>query len=383
MDHVEMTRLIICGGGLAGGLAAIAIAKRRPDVDLLLVEQATSVGGNHIWSFFDSDVPADCRWLVEQIAFKRWPDHEVRFPDRHRILPVGYNSIRSDDLDAAVRSSLRPDQLLTGAAVTEIAADHILVGGIRMEGDCIIDARGLRTMGSLALGWQKFLGRIHHYPAGHEVARPMIMDGTVEQRDGFRFIYLLPLTPHELLIEDTYYSSSPVLDRSRLSETIAAAALQFGESVAVHEEDGVLPVVISGELDDLWPASDGVPRLGLAGGFFHPTTGYSLPDALENAVALSGVKCVTTRNVYSLLRHRADTVWKERKFFQLLNRLLFRAADDEERYRVLEHFYRLPPAVIQHFYAARLTPLDKIRILSGRPPVPIGKAIAAIRAKAA
>ena len=379
-----MSRLIICGGGLAGGLAAIAIAKRRPDIDLVLVEQESRLGGNHIWSFFDSDVSADCRWLIEQIAAKRWPDHEVHFPSRHRILLIGYNSIRSDDLDAAVRSSLRPGQLLTGAAVTEIAGDHILVDGTRVDGDCIIDARGIRTMGSIDLGWQKFLGRIHRYPAGHGVPRPMIMDGTVEQRDGFRFVYLLPLTPNELLIEDTYYSSSPVLDRSRLSEAIAFAASQFGEpATIVHEEHGILPVVIGGELGDLWPAGDNVPRLGLAGGFFHPTTGYSLPDALQNAVALSGVKSVTTANVYSLLRHRADTVWKQRRFFQLLNRMLFRAADDHNRYLILEHFYRLPPKIIERFYSARLTALDKIRILSGRPPVPIGKAIAAIRAKAA
>ena len=36
--------LIIVGGGLAGSLAALAIAARRPDVPLLLVEVATALG---------------------------------------------------------------------------------------------------------------------------------------------------------------------------------------------------------------------------------------------------------------------------------------------------------------------------------------------------
>jgi lycopene beta-cyclase len=63
--------------------------------------------------------------------------------------------------------------------------------------------------------------------------------------------------------------------------------------------------------------------------------------------------------------------------------MLFHAAEPRLRYRVLEHFYRLPEAVIARFYAARLTRLDKLRILSGRPPVAIGRAIAAMRGKAA
>ena len=46
--------VVIAGGGLAGCLAAFALAMRRPDVPLLLLEQETRFGGNHIWSFFDT-----------------------------------------------------------------------------------------------------------------------------------------------------------------------------------------------------------------------------------------------------------------------------------------------------------------------------------------
>jgi lycopene beta-cyclase len=63
--------------------------------------------------------------------------------------------------------------------------------------------------------------------------------------------------------------------------------------------------------------------------------------------------------------------------------MLFRAAEPSARYRVLEHFYRLPEPLIGRFYADALTRPDKLRILSGRPPVPIGKALAALREKQA
>ena len=47
--------LIILGGGLAGGLAALALRAHRPDLKLALVEP-NAIGGNHLWSFFESDV---------------------------------------------------------------------------------------------------------------------------------------------------------------------------------------------------------------------------------------------------------------------------------------------------------------------------------------
>ena len=58
--------LIIVGGGLAGCLAALCLAQRRPDIPLLLLESGASFGGNHTWSFFDSDVPPAARDLIEE-----------------------------------------------------------------------------------------------------------------------------------------------------------------------------------------------------------------------------------------------------------------------------------------------------------------------------
>lgn len=380
-----MTRLIICGAGLAGGLAAIALAKRRPDLEVMLVDQAQGIGGNHIWSFFDTDLPENGRWVVDQIARRRWPDHEVRFPGRSRVLSVGYNSIQSGDLDAAVRATLEPAQLRLGVPVSEIGTRHVRVAGERLEADCVIDARGPGPTGGLELGWQKFVGRIFRFPEPHRVTRPVIMDANVRQMDGYRFLYLLPVSPTELLIEDTYYSETPALDCSAIDDRLSTFAGSFdrGRPVALTPESGVLPVVIRGRLEDLWPGSDPVPRLGLRGGFFHPTTGYSLPDAVTNSLLLAQQRTWEPGALHALLHGQAQRLWSNRRFFQLLNRMLFRAAAPDERYRVLEHFYRLPQPTVERFYAARLTALDKLRILTGSPPVPLGRALAALRSKVA
>jgi len=79
------------------------------------------------------------------------------------------------------------------------------------------------------------------------------------------------------------------------------------------------------------------------------------------------------------MKCEAARLWHARGFYRILNRMLFRAAAPSQRYRILEHFYRLDPDLVARFYAGRSGLRDKLRILSGKPPVPIGRAWAALR----
>ena len=72
-------------------------------------------------------------------------------------------------------------------------------------------------------------------------------------------------------------------------------------------------------------------------------------------------------------------LWGERRFYRLLNRMLFRAAGPERRWRVFQRFYGLPEGVVRRFYAGRSTALDKARILAGKPPVPVVAALRQLR----
>jgi lycopene beta-cyclase len=58
--------------------------------------------------------------------------------------------------------------------------------------------------------------------------------------------------------------------------------------------------------------------------------------------------------------------------------MLFQAAAPEQRYRVMQRFYRLDAALIDRFYAGELRYRDHVRLLTGRPPVPITRALACI-----
>jgi len=373
-------RLIIAGGGLAGCLAALALAERRPEVPLLLVEGSERLGGNHIWSFFESDVAPRDRWLVEPLISARWKDYEVRFPRLKRRIGQAYQSIRSEQLDRVVRARLGAARLRLGARIAAVEPGVVVLeGGERIEG-VVLDARGAGDLSALELGWQKFVGIDFAFDAPHGVTRPVIMDATVEQVDGYRFIYLLPFSPTELLVEDTYYSDTPELDLRVVRQRIAGHldAMKLPEARTVREETGVLPVVIAGDLDALLAAGGPAPKLGMRGGFFHPTTGYSLPDAVRLAAGIARAPHLDAANLRKLVEAEAHRRWRRGAFFRMLNRMLFDAAKPDERYKVLQRFYRLPPALIGRFYAGESHAFDKLRILTGKPPIPIPRAVAAL-----
>ena len=247
----------------------------------------------------------------------------------------------------------------------------------------VLDTRGLRAAPSgMACGWQKFCGQALTIPAGHGLERPIVMDAAVDQGDGYRFVYCLPFSPTEVFVEDTYYSDTPDLDPALLKRRIAdyAAAQGWSVDAVAREESGVLPVVMNGDFDAFWPATDRLARGGVRAGLFHSLTSYSLPDAVRFASWLARDASFDARLGPATRRH-AKRHWQAGRFDRLLTRMLFRAADPPERYRVLQRFYRLPENLIGRFYAGQSTFGDRARILAGKPPVSIGRAVAAMMEK--
>jgi lycopene beta-cyclase len=271
-------------------------------------------------------------------------------------------------------------RLRLGARIAAVEPGAVLLeGGERIEG-AVLDARGAGDLSALELGWQKFVGVDLAFEQPHGIERPVIMDATVEQVDGYRFVYLLPFSETELLVEDTYYSDTPELDVRGIRQRIGAyvAELNLPEARTVREETGVLPVAISGDLEKLLAAGGSAPKLGMRGGFFHPTTGYSLPDAVRLASMIAREPHLNAGSLRKLVGDAARRRWRRGSFYRMLNRMLFHAARPHERYKVLQRFYRLPQGLIGRFYAGESRTRDKLRILTGKPPIPIPRAVRAL-----
>lgn len=430
--------IAIIGAGLAGGLIALALIARKPDIRLVLIDGADRAGGNHMWSFFDSDVSDEGRALLAPLVTHRWESgHQVHFPGYDRAIDIPYNSIASSQFDADLRAVLG-DRLRLNAPVKTMSPDQVILESSEtIAARAVIDARGFASpvynevngtkttavhsngcdpaayspdrgnvandpapsgagsflddeaahanakagpLSSVACGWQKFVGQTLSLSSPHSLDRPIIMDVCVDQLGGYRFVYVLPTGPQEIFVEDTYYTDGPQLDvpmiRARITEYAITQGWQIG--AVKHEETGVLPVVKSGDFKHFWPVRDGVARAGVHAGLFHPTTGYSLPMAVDFALALADAAPMDGTTLSAWARKRAAAHWRSGGYYRLLDTMLFDAAPPDERYRIFERFYTLPEPLIMRFYAGRSSFADKLRILCGKPPVRIRAAMQAI-----
>jgi len=372
------TELILVGGGLANSLIAYRILRERPDFPLLVVERGSSLGANHTWSFHDSDLTGDQRRWMEPLITHRWSNHELRFPGRLRTINDGYNSVTSERLHEVVAPALG-GRIRLGTEVAEVTPGGIvLTNGERIDARAVIDGRGDPGGSYLDIGFQKFLGLFVRLAEPHGLAGPILMDATVEQVDGYRFVYTLPFSNTVALIEDTYYADEPHLDRQRLRSGIEdyAKKQDWVISSVSGEEAGVLPIVLGGDIDAFWDVGpEGVARSGMRGAFFHPTTGYSLPEAVRLADEIAAIPDFESTLLFELTRRRSEELWRRTGYYRLLNRMLYRAAEPELRFRIFERFYGLPDGLIRRFYSGQLKWTDKVRVLIGKPPVPVHRAL--------
>lgn len=362
--------LALCGGGLQSGLIVAATRGMRFSGTLALAERER-IGGNHTWCFHDEDLSPAMRRHVEPFVTHRWNSYEVRFPGYRRVLYTRYSMISSEHLRSEVLNMLADRE--GSIACEHVSAEVVNANTVTLADGRILDARIVidsRSASSKAApcGWQKFYGEEITLRREHGLSRPIVMDATVAQRDGYRFMYVLPLTPTQVLVEDTSFSDGPELDEDERRWQITEWLRKHGLEVLRVErtERGVLPMPMTEARQDFLPVkSPGVMSAGYRGGWFHPGTGYSLPLAAELAelIATTPMDALPAA-VRTALRARQ----RRARFCYLLNRLMFRWYRPEARRGIFERFYHLPMATIARYYAMRLRPVDKMRILGGRPP---------------
>jgi lycopene beta-cyclase len=382
--------VVIVGGGLSGGLTALALHKARPNFHLAVVEAGKSFGGNHRWSWFDSDLDDDGRALLAPIRKTEWDKgYDVSFPKLKRTLHTGYTSMASSDFHEGLLRTLPPEALYLGRKAQRIEENGVtLDDGTRLEARLVVDARNFQPSEHLRGGWQVFMGRQIRLDDPHGEERPMIMDADVDQLAphgngaAYRFVYVLPLSAHDVFIEDTYYADEPKLDRDALSGRIDQYARDRGwhKGTPVSHETGVLPVLTGGDFSAYQDEVriPGVVAIGARGGFIHPLTSYTMPIAMDNALALAREAELPASQMVALFEARARKHWRSTAYYRLLTRFLFFAADPARRYVVLQRFYGLSQGLIERFYAARSPLRDRARVLWGKPPVTIPRALKAM-----
>lgn len=374
--------LILAGGGLANGLIAWRLKQLRPELRVLCIEEQPHMGGNHTWSFHEGDLSAEQHRWLQPLVVQRWAAYDVHFPQRSRRLNSGYASITSERFADVIQADLG-DALRTGQRITRLTPSAVVMeSGEQLQALAVIDGRGVQPTVNMVLGQQAFLGQLLRLRAPHGLTAPIIMDARVAQYQGYRFVYVLPFTADILLIEDTHYVDQHSFSAAQLRQHVAEYAAAQGWEIAecLREEQGVLPITLAGDFAGFWREAAGQPRSGLRAGLFHCTTGYSLPHAVRLADWIAAQPSLNAEALDRGIRAMAQQAWNSQRFYRLLNRMLFLAGRPANRWQVMQRFYGLSEGLISRFYAGRSTLADKLRVLTGKPPVPINEAVkAAVR----
>ena len=376
--------MVILGAGLSGLLTAWRCLELNPKLKITLIDANSEIAGDHTWSFNLNDIDTELQKWVRPFIAHQWDAYDVKFPTRQRTLNITYCTGNSETLKSCVRPLIDSGRLSLklNSRVQDIGEDTVfLEGGEEIHSALILDARGFEPNPERYLGYQKFVGHVIRTEQPHGVERPIIMDATVPQLGGYRFVYCLPYSDTELLVEDTYYTDGADMKSQEVDARIRdyiESQLNITSYEVARRETGILPITIAIKPDVYAPMS-----IGIRGGYYHAVTGYSFPDAAKVADKLAhqilslvnGGQKITNRNLQLAMQNMQREHYSAERFFRLLNRMLFRAAKPQERYMVLQRFYGLGEGLIERFYAGDLTWRDKVRILIGKPPVPVFKAL--------
>ena len=352
--------LLIAGGGVAGCLAALAMARLRPEAAMVLVGEEVRFGGGSGMLVLDAGLSAEERDLLGPVITRSWEACYVALPSRSRKLKLACHYVSTEAIHQAVADAL-PDRCARTAKVVAIRDDSLLLpGGETIIGTGALDARGWAHQTTLEIAWRHRTARTCRFADPHRVDLPVLADMTLET-GGCGHFTCIPIDENTLRIERIDYSRSPeggADGADRIEDYVARRGWHDGEPRKA--ESSARPIPLGGDFATYWRIGGArVAKLGARGGFSHPFTGSALPDALRTGLALTRQKDLSGAALHDLFEAEAAALWKRREFHRSVNRLVL-----DRGGAALAALYELDAAVLGRFFAEEVGLFDRRKILA-------------------
>ncbi len=368
--------IVILGGGCAGLSLARRLATARCKARVIVVEPRSAYTDDRSWCFWAPSHDHAESHLVAQ-SWKQWRFSTLSGQTQtHEHPGMRYHYIRSQDFydDACARiASHDAIEMKMGVRAQDVRRDseRYLVEtdqGV-LSTNAVVDTRSLPGE-SPALLYQCFLGlEIAHPPLRPEQAHVAgLMEAMDCDRDGFHFLYVLPLGSERSLIEVTRFAQDridPETLRGQLDDQIIR--LHGAATQCLRTESGVLPMGLTHAI----PATSGPQHVyaGLAGGALRPASGYAFQRIQHWAEACT-VSILSDRGV---IGHPPEPMIRG-----LMDQVFLHALRAEPR-RGADFFMalakRLSPDAFVRFMSDTATFGDKVSVISALPPAPFLKAV--------
>jgi lycopene beta-cyclase len=356
--------LLIAGAGLSASLAALAMARLRPEVPMLLVGEEARFGGARPLLLLDASLDDEERAFIEPLLAASWDGFYVAMPGRSRRVKLRCHALSPEKVEVALAEALPAERRWAERRIVAVRdASLLLHGGETVAGTGAIDARSWAHQTTLELGWRHSTARVYDFAAPHRVDLPVLLDTTLPQGAGCAFFTCLPLSETRLALEHVRYAAAHEADPreggARLDEYVSLRGWSGGD--ATTEDRASLPVALGGDFEAYYRIGGArVAKLGKRGGFFFPTTGSPLPDAIRTALLLTRQRDFGGTALHDLFEEAALSLWKRREYYRGFDRLLLRAGGC----RAVEGLFGLEAPLIEKYFAERLGLFDRRKLMA-------------------
>lgn len=271
---------IIAGGGMAGlSLAYYLNESSLRERKTLIVDRDAKTANDHTWCFWEKEKSA-----FEETVFHKWKTLWFHGTDGFsELLELGdyrYKMIRSKEFYKFVLDKItkNPNFTFLQAEIRSIENETVrTTAGKFSANELIFDSFTRKNYDNPK--YQNLFQHFHGWlieteKVSFNINEPTLFDFRVEQKNECRFVYILPISAKKALIEFTLFSDN-ILKKKEYEfylRKYIEDILKIERYEIRDAEAGVIPM--SDEPHDEFPAAK-IIRIGTAGGYVKPSTGYS------------------------------------------------------------------------------------------------------------
>lgn len=283
---------IIAGGGCAGLSLAYCLSKSTlANKRILIIDKEIKTQNDRTWCFWTDEITP-----FDHIVFRNWQQIEFVTETYQEIYPLKnlhYKIIRGIDFYAEVQAQLAKFSTITflqdEILQVEEEKDKIIVKTVNhsYSGTWIFDSRispqvyqsAKRTL------LQHFKGYVINTPQPvFDTKKVTMFDFRLPQNNEVRFVYTLPYSPQQALVEFTVFGKKVYEDKtiySKILQDYLREQFKITEYEIEEEEFGVIPMT-----DFSFSSKNGqrVKNIGILGGNSKPSTGYTFLNIQRDSV---------------------------------------------------------------------------------------------------
>lgn len=292
MTHYDY---IFTGSGLSALMTVyrMAISGKFTDKSILLIDPDAKKSNDRTWCFWEK-ATGD----FESITSKKW--QKALFADQHyrRMLdlhPYEYKMIRGIDFYKLVFEAIRkhPNITFLNEKVVQFSDDGLAVS-VQTENQLYSAKKLFNSIfdPALALGQNKFPVLQQHFIGwfikskedAFDPTAATFMDFSIEQQGNTRFMYVLPTSKNEALIEYTLFSKD-LLSNDEYENALADYLKKLNVSAyeIIEKERGNIPMTSY----KFWKNNTkNILNIGSAGGWTKASTGYTFKNTAKKSQEL-------------------------------------------------------------------------------------------------